>query len=151
MTPKNTIAILALLVSTAGNAQSNQTGLTASPCLNISNASDRVTLRGTLRRQAFPGSPNFESIANGDQAEDTFILELPDSICLNDGGEFADPAERVVTVHVGIGSQDVAPILAAAVGQVIEVSGEAFAAHTGHHHAPLVLLAGQVSVIARGR
>ena len=146
MVPKKIIAILALLLSTACNTRSNQDYATAAPCLDISNASARVTLRGTLRRQTFAGSPNFESIATGDDEENTFILGLPDSICLDDGGEFADPVERVVTVQIGIGSPAVAPILAASVGQVIEVTGAAFAAHTGHHHAPLVILADQAVV-----
>jgi Domain of unknown function (DUF4431) len=120
-------------------------------CVDVSQADTRLSLRGTLRQQLFAGPPNFESIANGDEERRTFILELPESICLNDGGDFSDPSERVVTVHVGVGAPEVSPLLMALVDRVIEVEGEAFASHTGHHNAPLVLLADRVSATVQGR
>ena len=142
---------LMVLFSSAPVVSAADDGALQPPCVDVSKADTRLSLRGTLRQQLFAGPPNFESIANGDEERRTFILELPASICLNDGGAFADPSERVVTVHVGIAAPEVGPLLTALVGHVIEVEGEAFPSQTGHHNAPLVLLADRVSATIQGR
>ena len=147
---KSNLTIAVMLCSACG-VSAVETKASHPSCIDVSQADTRLSLRGTLRQQLFAGPPNFESIANGDEERRTFILELPESICLNDGGDFANPSERVVTVHVGIGAPDVAPLLTALVGHVIEVEGEAFASHTGHHNAPLVLLADRESATIQGR
>lgn len=115
-------------------------------CISVTDARSRISVSGRLTLQLFPGAPNFESIAAGDAEERTFIVELPVAACIDDGGEFADPAERFVTVQVSGGQDRLSAVLKAAVGGKVIVEGEGFASHTGHHHAPLVVLADRVSV-----
>lgn len=118
----------------------------ANGCINIAPPNDRVSASGRLTLQLFPGPPNYESIAAGDAEERTFILELPAATCVDDGGEFAEPEQRFVTVHVSSRRPALMSVLEAAVGQRVTVRGEAFGSHTGHHHAPLVILVESVSV-----
>jgi hypothetical protein len=96
--------------------------------------------------QLFPGAPNFESIAAGDAEERTFIVELPSAACIDDGGDFADPTEKFVTVQVSGGRESMSAVLKAAIGRRVVVEGEGFASHTGHHHTPLVVIAERITV-----
>jgi hypothetical protein len=73
---------------------------TTAGCIALSKASSTVTAEGRLTLRRMPGPPNFESIRHGDEDRLTLILVLPKSICLDDGGDFADPKERFSTVHV---------------------------------------------------
>lgn len=115
-------------------------------CVRVDDAQSKVTVSGRLTLQLFPGPPNFESIAAGDAEERTFIVELPSAACIDDGGDFAEPTEKFVTVQVS-GAQDaLSEVLKAAVGRQVVVEGEGFASHTGHHHAPLVVIADRVGV-----
>jgi hypothetical protein len=128
-------------------ASSQVTGATSSSgCINVSSANAIVTVSGRLTLQLFAGRPNFTSIANGDAEVRSFIIELPTSVCIDDGGDFADPSVRVVTVHVSSSDDQVMRILHEAVGKNVVVTGEGFAADNGNHNAPLVILADSVTV-----
>ena len=118
---------------------------TSEGCIRVADPKSKVSVSGRLTLQLFPGVPNFESIAAGDAEERTFIVELPAETCIDDGGEFADPAEKFVTVQVS-GADRLSTVLKAAVGRKVRIEGEGFASHTGHHHAPLVVIADRVSV-----
>lgn len=141
------LALAALFLVVAQPAVAQVRGFTTSAgCISVANSTSRVTVSGRLTLQLFPGPPNYESIASGDAEESTFIVELPYAVCIDDGGDFADPSERFVTVHVS-GNEDVfLNVLRAAVGRKVIVEGEGFASHTGHHHAPLVVLADRITV-----
>ena len=117
----------------------------ADACLDLTKADTSVTISGKLTIQLFAGQPNYESIANGDAEERTFILELPKRMCANDE-DFIDPTMPFDRVQVNAGDERLIGVLRAAVGQNVTVTGEAFGSHTGHHHAPLVMLANEVSV-----
>src|SRR5690242_5188894 len=43
-----------------------------------------VELRGVLIQRTFPGPPNYESIRKGDRAETSWLLDRPDSICVQE-------------------------------------------------------------------
>lgn len=116
-----------------------------STCLDI-RADRQITISGHLSRQVFAGPPNYENIAKGDAKEVAFILELPKRLCVNDGGEFIGPGKTFDRVQIFANSNALGKVLGGAVGKRITVRGPAFGAHTGHHHAPLVLEA--VSVTA---
>lgn|GEM_PF-2479394 len=133
----------ATLLLAASQTASGQLGgeAAASGCIDVSGAQARVSATGLLVRRTFPGPPNYASIAEGDEEERTFILELPETACIEDGNEFADPRERVATVHVSARDAALMKALGTAAGRRVTVSGAGFAAHTGHHHAPLVVLA----------
>jgi hypothetical protein len=144
---RRTLAWVALLAALPVAAAAQVEGpRTASGCIDLSRASSTFSAEGRLTLRHFAGPPNYESIARGDADESAFILELAESVCLDDGGDFADPAERVRFVQVAANAEAVRRRLRAAVGRRVLVSGEAFAAHTGHHHAPLVLFADRVRV-----
>jgi hypothetical protein len=107
-------------------------------CLDLVWPNSRATVSGTLTRRLFAGPPNYESIANGDAEEWSLILELPRPICANDA-EFIGPETMFDRVHLSSDSSELRAALRAAVGRNVTVTGEAFGAQTGHHHAPLVL------------
>jgi hypothetical protein len=139
--------LLALLLASPQPAGAQVTGSqAANGCINIADDHSRVTASGRLTLQLFAGPPNYESIAGGDAEERTYILELPGATCIVDGGDFGDPSVRFVTVHVSTAEDALLGVLAAAVGRRVTVSGEGFGSRTGHHHAPLVILADRVVV-----
>lgn len=119
-------------------------------CLNLTQTRSQATVSGMLTVHLFSGPPNYESIAKGDAEERTFILELPSRLCADDG-EFIRPNASFDRVHVGASDDVILSVLKAAIGKTVTVRGEAFGAHTGHHHAPLVLMANQVTVASGAR
>jgi hypothetical protein len=119
-------------------------------CLQLPQAGDgMVTLEGRLSRQVFPGPPNYEDVRRGDRPEPGYILTLPAPICIDDGGEFADPGLRFDRVHLYTGNDALWPRLRAGVGHRVRVRGHGFPAETGHHHAPLVVDVRAISIEGR--
>lgn len=116
-----------------------------SRCVDASRADALITLAGKLTLQSFAGPPNYESIARGDAEERALILELPRSICLDDG-EFVDGSERFDRVHIHAMEPDLLRTLRQSLGQEVTIAGRAVGAHTAHHRAPMVLFAGAVEV-----
>ncbi len=136
-----------MIIATQPVAIAQITGAqTPEGCIRVSDPQSKVSVSGRLTLQLFPGAPNFESIAAGDAEERTFIVELPKAACIDDGGDFADPSEKFVTVQVSGAQNQLSTVLTAAVGRTVIVEGEGYASHTGHHHAPLVVIADRVSV-----
>ena len=113
-------------------------------CLDLKRSA-KISVAGRLVSQLFAGPPNFESIAQGDAEERTLILELPSRICATDG-EFIQPNEYFDRIQLSSSDPAILGVLNSAVGHEINVTGEGFGAHTGHHHAPLVMLVEEVSV-----
>jgi hypothetical protein len=108
------------------------------PCLDL--AGD-ISVRGTLSLQHFPGPPNYADVRTGDADEEVFIVTLARPVCLVDGADgFADPHNPVGTVQLvpekTLAQEGVRSML----GLTVTVSGKGFAAQSGHHHAPLVLM-----------
>jgi hypothetical protein len=118
----------------------------SAPCIDASSEKNQISLSGKLTSQIFAGPPNFESIAGGDSEIKAFILQLPETICVFDGGFFAEPSERIATVHVSSSDEVILKVLTESIGRNVKISGKAFAAHTAHHRAPLVLMAESVTV-----
>lgn len=103
------------------------------------------SLIGKLHHHIFPGPPNYEDVQAGDHPEPTYLLELDADICLQGDPDFADPELRFKQVHVvpGDGASD---IMASMIGSRVTVSiVDRWAAHTGHHRAPLVAVVGSIS------
>ncbi|AZO59685.1 hypothetical protein EJ078_10890 [Mesorhizobium sp. M1A.F.Ca.IN.022.06.1.1] len=117
--------------------------LEASQCFDISKGQPEH-LAGQLTYKIFPGSPNFEDVTAGDEPEPAYILRLTSPICLT-GDEFANEAAPVSTVQLSP-TTATEPLLRSLVGKDVEVrlAGQA-AAITGHHHAPLLASAVEVS------
>lgn len=114
-----------------------------SECINV-RSPNPVALEGTLTFQIFGGPPYNGGVTKGDTPEPTYILRLGQPVCV-DGDEFIERGERVdrVQVYPAYGSGREVWILRKLhdlVGARVRVEGKsAFGAHTGHHHAPLLL------------
>jgi hypothetical protein len=76
--------------------------------------------------------------------ERPYILRLAADACLDaEDPEYAVKATR--TIHVYPADEKAEPQFKRLVGKAVTVSGNPFAAHTSHHHAPIVM---SVSAIA---
>ncbi|MFC5473924.1 DUF4431 domain-containing protein [Paraherbaspirillum soli] len=106
-------------------------------CLAYEPASAAIS--GMLHRETFPGRPNYESIAQGDEPETGFYLTLPQAICT-----IADPAHQmdglaaVREVQLVLNEKQYAE-LRPYLGRLVRLDGKLFPASTGHHHADLLL------------
>jgi hypothetical protein len=129
-------AALLVLGSQCGTAQI-VAPKTSGGCINVADMDARVTVTGRL---------TVVTVTDEFGTERPFILELPSPVCVDDGGDFADPAKKFAQVHVSGTNDKMLRALRKAVGRRVTVSGEGFAAHTRHHHRPLVVLADQITV-----
>src|SRR6266699_5541347 len=131
-----------LVLSTIGlticiNASAN------AACIDLKKT-DTLSFEGTLNYRIFPGPPNYEDVRKGDTPEPTYILKLDAPSCAT-GDEFLNPSERFDKIQVypadsGVIGRFLSRDLRRFVGKRVVVEGNsAFGAHTGHHHAPLML------------
>jgi hypothetical protein len=130
--------VLALLTSAAAAAQ------TAPGCIDVRSGDAPVALEGRLERATFttPG------VGNG-RPERAYVLILARPICIDDGGEFADPRRRFRQVQLYSSNDRLWPSLRAAVGHRVRIRGSGFAAQTAHHYTPLVVDVGAVTRAGR--
>ena len=116
-----------------------------SSCFDV-DASEPRTLTGRLEWVMFPGPPNYEDVQRGDSPEPAFILKLEKGICVFNESGSADPNVVFDTVHVVVGKkvswQDLKDVIGKSV--TLKLYGQV-AAHTGHHHAPLVAWVASIS------
>jgi hypothetical protein len=100
---------------------------------------DTVLLSGELERRTYPGRPNYESVARGDEAETGFYLVVTQPLCVTRNlDDFNEPAVGVRTVQLVL-DQPGYDRLRRSLGHQVTVRGTIFHAHTGHHHAELLL------------
>ncbi|MRW90649.1 DUF4431 domain-containing protein [Duganella sp. FT80W] len=100
---------------------------------------ETVTIIGKLHRETFPGPPNFESVANGDEAETGFYLSLESPICtVGDGGADQVPFDSVREIQLVLNEKQYA-ILRPKLGSIVTLQGNIFSAFTGHHHADVLM------------
>jgi hypothetical protein len=113
-------------------------------CLDVRSGDAPVALEGRLERATF----SMRDIGNG-RPEREYILILARPICIDDGGEFADPHRRFNQVQLFTSHDRLWPGIRAGVGHRIRIRGSGFAAQTAHHHAPLVVDVSSVSRAGR--
>jgi hypothetical protein len=113
-------------------------------CVDVSDPAAELRFAGVVEEGRFP-SPSTSASPEGEHA---FILRLEGPICIADGGDFADPQERFERIHLW-GSPQVFAALRRALGQPVEVSGRGYAAHSGHHHAPMVMQVDRVTILEK--
>jgi hypothetical protein len=131
------LAFALCVISTHASAQLSGS-TTAGGCISVLDAGATVSAKGRLALRHMPGPPNFKSIARGDEDRLTLILTLPVPVCIDDGGDFADPKVRFNTVHVWTLDPIVHRNLRRAVGRTVTISGEGYAWSNALHYAPLV-------------
>ena len=118
-------------------------------CIDGRSGNAPVSFEGRLERRIFAGPPNYDSIRRGDRPEPVYILTLDRRTCIDDGGQFADLNNRFNRVQLFSGNGRLNARLRAAVGHRVRVTGDGFAAQTGHHHADLVVDLRTLNVVGR--
>jgi hypothetical protein len=116
----------------------------ASDCLDVRSGNAPVALEGRLERATF----SMRAIGNG-RPEREYVLILARPICIDDGGEFADPRQRFNQVQLFTSNDRLWPSLRAGLGHRIRIRGAGFAAQTAHHHTPLVVDVSAVAALRR--
>ena len=112
-------------------------------CLNLKQSSN-LSFEGILSYHIFAGPPNYADVRKGDTPEPTYILKFDTPICAT-GDEFLNPSERFDKIQIypadsAVIGRFLSRDLRRFVGKRVVVEGNsAFGAHTGHHHAPLML------------
>src|ERR1700730_16101279 len=114
-------------------------------CINFKDTNS-LSFEGSLSYRIFAGPPNYEDVRKGDTPEPAYILTLDAPVCV-EGDEFLNPGQPFDKIQVypaetnGAGAghalwRDLRQL----VGKRVSVEGKsAFGAHTGHHHAPILL------------
>ena len=112
---------------------------------------DAFSFQGTLSYAIFAGPPNYQDVRKGDSPEPTYILKLDTPICAT-GDEFLKPEQRFDRIQVypaesAAAGRFLARDLRRFVGRRVVVQGRSpLGAHTGHHHAPLLLAITEIAI-----
>ena len=120
-------------------------------CLDLKET-NTFSFQGTLSYHIFAGPPNYEDVRKGDAPEATYILKLDAPICAT-GDEFLNPSDRFDKIQVypaddGVAGRFLSRDLRRFVGKRVVVDGHsAFGAHTGHHHASLLLPITNIAIL----
>jgi hypothetical protein len=132
------LASLAAALALVSAALARTDARAAQPgCIQARYDSDAVALTGVLRRKTYPGPPNYEDVRQGDEAETGYYLQLDRGVCAP-ATEFYSAAKDVRDVQLVLdrsGYDRLRPRL----GTRVTVTGRIFGAHTGHHHAPVLV------------
>ena len=137
------LLVYCLAFATAGAAKA--------ACIDLKET-NTFSFHGTLSYQIFAGPPNYEDVRKGDAPEPTYLLKLDEPICAT-GDDFLNPSERIDKVQVypadaGAVGRFLSRDLRRYVGKRVVVDGNsAFGAHTGHHHASLVLPITNIAIL----
>ncbi len=120
-------------------------GMMASPVLArcLEYEPTGVSLSGTLVRQTFPGPPNYQSVARGDQPKRYWILRLIRPVCVDvaDHFDIHEEGQRQIQLVVEPGQYKQFRKL---LGQRVTATGKLFHAHTAHHYKPLLLTTSEI-------
>jgi hypothetical protein len=115
-------------------------GIAHGACLDVTKESI-LTFTGTLTFRIFGGPPYNGGVTKGDTPEPSYILILDSPICA-EGDDFVDSKAQVdrIQIYPDVDQDALERKLRGLIGQHVTVHGKSiFGAHTGHHHAPLML------------
>jgi Domain of unknown function (DUF4431) len=135
---------LALYLSVAAALSAN------AGCIDLKETKS-FSFEGTLSFSIFAGPPNYEDVRKGDTPEPAYILTLAVPICAS-GDDFLNPEKRFDKIQVypadgGAAGTFLSRDLRRFVGKRVTVEGNSpFGAHTGHHHAPLLLPISKIAI-----
>ena|SRR5437763_16334425 len=111
-------------------------GTVAAQCLDYEPAV--VHLSGTISRRTFPGPPNFQSVARGDNLERVWLLRLTQPICVNVADHFDFHEDRQREIQLVLTPESYQRFRHF-VWQRVTATGTLFHAFDGHHHRKLLL------------
>jgi len=77
--------------------------------------------------------------------EKVYLLTLKSPACLT-AQDPADSVRATRTIHIFSADEKVHARIGTLVGKTVLVRGQPFAAHTAHHHAPIVMDIGEIGV-----
>jgi hypothetical protein len=110
-----------------------------------------VQLEGVLELQNFPGPPNYQSIAKGDQLERHFYLKLDKEVAViaseKDQAPDTKDEKNVKVVQLSIDGEDRilwSRFRKLGEGTHVRIVGKLMHQFTGHHHSRVVLLVDQI-------
>jgi hypothetical protein len=72
------------------------------------------------------------------RSERPYILRLASNSCL-DADDSDEAVKKTRTIHVFPDDEKLEPVFRKLVGKTVIVRGKPMAAHTAHHHAPIIL------------
>ena len=99
-----------------------------------------VTLQGKLTLDAFPGPPEYSSIADGDEIQRYWILNLDRPLKV-----VVDPGEELFVTHDNVHKiqlvcmQGCRKLLHPKEGQKVNLVGTLYSAHTAQHHTDVLM------------
>lgn len=104
----------------------------------------QVTVTGILKEETFPGPPNYESVAEGDRAEQVFVLIFEPHICTS-GSSYDDSTDepnpdvdKSELVFLG-NSVKLYDILRPYLDKKVQCKGQLFDAQNAEHHTSVLI------------
>lgn len=102
-----------------------------------------VTLQGVIRRQVFPGRPNYEDIAKGDEPEPYWILELstPVDVVGEKDADLNITETGVCSIQLvfGVPGTKSYADYPNFIGKYVTVTGQLFHSFSGHHKTAVLI------------
>ena len=100
-----------------------------------------VQLTGRIVIKTFPGRPNYESIAQGDEPEKPWLLRLSKPICMkaDKDDEFNVAEARVSEIHLVLHQEQYRKLRTIMKKGLVTLSGTLFHSFNAHHHARVLM------------
>ncbi|MFO1519672.1 MAG: DUF4431 domain-containing protein [bacterium] len=96
-------------------------------------------LAGLIRPETYPGAPNYESTAKGDAPERVWILRLRHPLCVHAKKDPLYEEESQLSEIQLVLTRDQYLKYKNQRGKEVWAEGTLFHAHTGHHHADVLM------------
>ena len=130
----------------AVQTRKTKTALTADSNACFSYEPTVVTATGVISKRDFPGRPNYENIAKGDEREIYWVLKLNKTACVIGNKENAlnEPEPLITDIQLVLDSAQYDKYRSL-LNTPVAVTGTLFHAHTGHHHTPVLIKVSEMS------
>lgn len=131
---KTVLAFFLLLTPLAAS-----TAVQPPACLRFEPETSVIT--GKLIRETAPGPPNFEDVSQGDRADVGWRLRPDKAVCVRAGAgdnPYESDLDDVTHIQLVLSPEQYEKHRSL-VGKKVTATGKLFAAHTAHHHTPVLL------------
>ena len=136
------VACFALTLAFAGEPAQRARNAQSNAPLCLAYEPKVVTLIGTIRRQTFPGPPNYENVQKGDRPETYWMLSLEVPVCVTKDAKDPElnPAKQSVSeLQLVLNDQKAYGKYGRFLGHRVIVRGALFGGITGHHHTEVLI------------